>query len=216
MKRPGCYKADIIKKSLTIPWIWFVWPVSCPLWLERLAKREKKNHQSLNRTSIEVWAHLGWCQSSFSGRVQLLQLECYVLLKKTNWRVYPRRELMGWLREGGDTWRAIIDTGEKDPVFFLGVYKENFQFSYNHSHRRIFGSWLGKWKKIKIKKACLLIAEWQIYSESELLLANCTRPKQIFNKLDARVLFNIWTSYNARCVSCWLWDVVLIRRLLIP
>lgn len=75
-KRPEYHKADIIKSSLMIPWIWFVCPVS------HLKKKKHPNFMSL-WTGLLLRFGLIWTfAKAIQVWIQLLQPECYVLLKK--------------------------------------------------------------------------------------------------------------------------------------
>lgn len=75
-KRPEYHKADIIKSSLMIPWIWFVCPVS------HFKKKQHPNSMSL-WTGLLLRFGLIWTfAKAIQVWIQLLQPECYVLLKK--------------------------------------------------------------------------------------------------------------------------------------
>lgn len=70
-KRPEYHKADIIKSSLMIPWIWFVCPVSH-------FKTKNTQISGLLLTFGLIWTFA----KAIQVWIQLLQPECYVLLKK--------------------------------------------------------------------------------------------------------------------------------------
>lgn len=75
-KRPEYHKADIIKSSLMIPWIWFVCPVS------HFKKTKHPSSMSL-WTGLLLRFGLIWTfAKAIQVWIQLLQPECYVLLKK--------------------------------------------------------------------------------------------------------------------------------------
>lgn len=92
-KRPEYHKADIIKSSLMIPWIWFVCPVS-----HFKKKTTSKFHEPVNRASVEVWAHLDLCQSHPSlNPITPARMLCIAKKKKTNCRAFTERKLSYWL-----------------------------------------------------------------------------------------------------------------------
>lgn len=118
-KRPEYHKADIIKSSLMIPWIWFVCPVS-----HFKKKTTSKFHEPVNRASVEVWAHLDLCQSHPSlNPITPARMLCIAkkkkrlvaeLLQKEN---YPT----GWWKSG--------DTSGKEPYVFPFSLKEKKKMS---------------------------------------------------------------------------------------
>lgn len=86
-KRPEYYKADIIKSSLMIPWIWFVCPVS------HFKTKNTQISGLLSRFGL-IWTFA----KAIQVWIQLLQPECYVLLKKkTHCRAFTERKLSYWL-----------------------------------------------------------------------------------------------------------------------
>lgn len=112
-KRPEYHKADIIKSSLMIPWIWFVCPVSH-------LKKKKKHPNSMSLwTGLLLRFGLIWTfAKAIQVWIQLLQPECYVLLKK---RLIA--ELLQKENYPTGLWKSG-DTSRKEPYVFPFSLKE--------------------------------------------------------------------------------------------